>query len=66
MLTLAAFSPALETTTPPDIILIDKEISNSPRAMTKVERVMDFAEAMLAPAIIGMGGDFLEFKAGMN
>ncbi len=44
--------------TPPDIIIIDKEISNSPRAMAELERVMDFAETMLAPAIIAMGADF--------
>ncbi|SMF09577.1 type VI secretion system contractile sheath domain-containing protein [Desulfovibrio gilichinskyi] len=49
--------------TPPDIILIDKEISSSPRAMTELERVMDFAETMLAPAVISMSPSFFGIQS---
>ncbi|CCO24165.1 type VI secretion system contractile sheath domain-containing protein [Maridesulfovibrio hydrothermalis] len=48
--------------TPPDIILIDKPLSNTPRAMSELERIMDFAETMLAPAFIPISPKFLEIS----
>ncbi|MGL1862946.1 MAG: type VI secretion system contractile sheath large subunit [Pseudodesulfovibrio sp.] len=44
--------------TPPDLILVDKQLSNTPRNMEELERIMDFAESMLAPVAIPIGAEF--------
>lgn len=44
---------------PPDLALLDAPLANTPRDMTVLERVMDFAQAMLAPAAVAMGPKFL-------
>ncbi|OEU66693.1 MAG: hypothetical protein BA863_16785 [Desulfovibrio sp. S3730MH75] len=48
--------------TPPDLILVDKQIINTPRAMAELERIMTFAETMLAPAAVPIGPKFLEIS----
>ncbi len=47
---------------PPDLILVDKSIINTPRAMIELERIMTFAETMLAPAAVPIGPKFLEIS----
>lgn len=44
--------------TPPDLILLDRNLSHSPLDMDILHRVMGLAESMLAPALIPMGTDF--------
>ena len=44
--------------TPPDIVVMDLPLTVSPRHMTVLERVMDFAEAMLAPAFVPLAPTF--------
>lgn len=46
--------------TPPDIILIDSPLGNTPRDMVVLERIMDFAETMLAPAAVPLKAGFFE------
>ncbi|NDV23340.1 type VI secretion system contractile sheath large subunit [Desulfovibrio sp. JC022] len=47
---------------PPDLVLLDHGLSNTPRSMEILERIMNFAESMLAPAIIAFGPQFLELQ----
>lgn len=47
------------TDTPPDFILIDMPITNTPRSMMELERIMTFAENLLAPAAVPIGPKFL-------
>ncbi|WP_321405204.1 type VI secretion system contractile sheath domain-containing protein [Maridesulfovibrio sp.] len=44
---------------PPGLILLDMDLSNSPRSIDKLEKIMTFSESMLTPAIIGFGPQFL-------
>lgn len=48
--------------TPPELILLDHNLSNSPRSMEILERAMNFAEGMLAPAMLGFGPQFFELQ----
>ncbi|WP_320173331.1 type VI secretion system contractile sheath domain-containing protein [Maridesulfovibrio sp.] len=50
------------TDSPPELILVDHSLNNSPRSMELLERVMDFAESMLAPAMVTFGPKFLELE----
>lgn len=45
---------------PPDIIVLDKSFSNSPHSMAEIERIMDFAESMLAPAFFTLDPTFFQ------
>jgi len=45
--------------TPPDFVLVDMQLSNSARDMSVLERIMDFAEALLTPVAVPMGPTFL-------
>ncbi|WP_432738117.1 type VI secretion system contractile sheath domain-containing protein [Maridesulfovibrio sp. FT414] len=45
---------------PPDLILLDRALSNSARSMEELELTMNFAESMLAPTLIQIGPQFLE------
>ncbi|TIH15871.1 hypothetical protein D0S45_09830 [Marinifilum sp. JC120] len=47
---------------PPDLILLDHGLSNTPRSMEILERIMNFAESMLAPAMVAFGPKFLELQ----
>ncbi|WP_027722030.1 type VI secretion system contractile sheath domain-containing protein [Maridesulfovibrio zosterae] len=48
--------------TPPDLIVIDRSLSNSPRSMVELERIMTFAESMMAPAAVALGPQFFEIS----
>ncbi|ACS78498.1 type VI secretion system contractile sheath domain-containing protein [Maridesulfovibrio salexigens] len=47
---------------PPELILVDHSLNNSPRSMEILERIMDFAESMIAPAMVAFGPKFLELE----
>ncbi|WP_421899615.1 type VI secretion system contractile sheath domain-containing protein [Maridesulfovibrio sp.] len=47
---------------PPELILLDHSLNNSPRSMETLEKVMDFAESMLAPAMVAFGPQFFELE----
>ena len=47
---------------PPELILLDHSLNNSPRSMEILEKTMDFAESMLAPAMVAFGPQFFELE----
>ena len=44
----------------PDLILLDRPLSNSPRSMQELEEIMNFAETLLAPAMVQLSPQFFE------
>lgn len=58
---LPAFDTAEEllAAQPPDLIVLDLPLANTPRAMAVLERAMDLAESLLAPLALPVGPGFL-------
>ena len=48
--------------TPPDLIVMDHGLSNSPRSMDILEKMMNFAEFLITPAMVSFEPSFLELK----